>query len=345
MSDRQAQGVSHIVVEEEYAGQRIDNFLMRALKGVPRPLVYRIVRRGEVRVNRGRIRQNYRVRAGDVIRVPPLRLGAEQAPGQVPGWLARALEAAVLFEDDALLAINKPSGVAVHGGSGERLGIIEALRSLRPEQRYLELVHRLDKETSGCLLLAKRRSALRAAHAALRERDVDKRYLALVSGQWSARRRRIDAPLQKNVLRSGERIVRVDAAGKAACTLFEVLLTGPECSVVEARPVTGRTHQIRVHAASEGHPIACDERYGDAEFNQSLSGQGLKRLYLHASSLSVPALELSVRAPLDPPLLGVLEKLFGTALVHDKVTARPSPQRRQHSGTPADATRSRRTNR
>jgi 23S rRNA pseudouridine955/2504/2580 synthase len=307
MTDEIAVAVQHIVVEAEFAGQRIDNFLMRVVGSVPRPLIYRILRRGEVRVNRGRVRQGYRLEAGDVVRIPPMRLAPERLQPAPTTRLRDVLESSVLLEDSHWLVINKPAGLAVHGGSGQSLGVIEAMRQLRPDLRYLELVHRLDRDTSGCLLLATRRSALRAAHAALRERDAHKQYLALVAGQWPKRRRRIDAPLLRNVLRSGERIVQVDeSAGKAAATDFEVLERGDDCSLVRAHPITGRTHQIRVHALSAGHAIAGDPKYGDEKFNAFMSKRGLRRLFLHAERLRIDALELDVQAPLEPSLAEVI---------------------------------------
>ncbi|MBT6273590.1 MAG: RluA family pseudouridine synthase [Chromatiales bacterium] len=299
--------VSLVTVEAEFEGQRIDNFLLRILKGVPRSMVYRRLRKGEVRVNKGRVRQSYRVKNGDVVRIPPMRRPEESAAGAVPGWLQRRLLAATLLENDTLLVVNKPSGVAVHGGSGESAGIIEALRVLRPDLPYLELAHRLDKATSGCLILAKRRSALRRIHAALRERTVDKTYLALVLGRWPRAVRFVDAALDKNVLRSGERMVRVSDDGKPSRTLFKVLDANDDISLISVKPVSGRTHQIRVHAASAGHPIAGDTKYGDAEFNAAIAKAGLKRLFLHAHSIVVKDLDLHVTAPLEESLQGVLD--------------------------------------
>ncbi len=310
-------GVQLVEIGPDLAGQRVDNYLLGRLKGAPRNLIYRILRRGEVRVNKGRIRPDYRLRAGDVVRIPPVRLDARPAPARPADAVLERLSHAILHEDPRLLILNKPSGLAVHGGSGLRYGVIEGLRALRPEARYLELVHRLDRETSGCLIIAKRRSTLRILHDLLRQNRIDKRYLALVRGRWEGGTRTVDAPLRKNVLRSGERIVRVDPAGKPSRSVFRPLAAGEPASLVEVRLETGRTHQIRVHAAHIGHPLAGDEKYGDARFNRQMREQGLQRLFLHAHSLRIPLpgeKPLVVRAPLDDELLTLLDRL---ALEHD----------------------------
>ena len=302
-----------VEISADLAGQRIDNFLLNRLKGAPRSLIYRILRRGEVRVNKGRIRPEYRLKAGDTIRIPPVRLAPRNEPPRPAGQVLRLLENAILFEDNRLLILNKPSGLAVHGGSGLSYGVIEGLRALRPQAPYLELVHRLDRETSGCLLIAKKRSALRRLHELLRHNQVDKRYFALLQGQWHGGSRKVDAPLRKNVLRSGERMVRVDPEGKTALSIFKPVAVGKTASLVEVKLETGRTHQVRVHAASIGQPIAGDDKYGDAGFNRQLREIGLKRLFLHAHSLrfqlqeSEPAIE--VVAPLDEALEQVLKNL------------------------------------
>ena len=306
-------GVELVEISADLAGQRLDNFLLTRLKGAPRSLIYRIVRRGEVRVNKGRIRPEYRLKAGDTVRIPPLRLAPRSAPARPGERTLRQLEAAILYEDDRLLVLNKPSGLAVHGGSGLSYGVIEGLRALRPTAPYLELVHRLDRETSGCLLIAKKRSALRRLHELLRSNRMDKRYLALLKGQWRGGDREVTAPLQKNVLRSGERMVRVDPAGKPARSVFHPLAVSKTASLVEVKLETGRTHQVRVHAASLDQPIAGDDKYGDANFNRQLREVGLKRLFLHAQALrfqlteSEPAIEVS--APLDEELKQVLHRL------------------------------------
>ena len=306
-------GVELVEISADLAGQRLDNFLLTRLKGAPRSLIYRIVRRGEVRVNKGRIRPEYRLKAGDTVRIPPLRLAPRSAPARPGERTLRQLEAAILYEDDRLLVLNKPSGLAVHGGSGLSYGVIEGLRALRPTAPYLELVHRLDRETSGCLLIAKKRSALRRLHELLRSNRMDKRYLALLKGQWRGGDREVTAPLQKNVLRSGERMVRVDPAGKPARSVFHPLAVSKTASLVEVKLETGRTHQVRVHAASLDQPIAGDDKYGDADFNRQLREVGLKRLFLHAHGLRFqltegePAIEVS--APLDDELKLVLHRL------------------------------------
>ncbi len=311
-SGRQA-GPRHQIATEGDAGQRIDNFLMRVLKGVPRSHVYRILRRGEVRVNGGRIKATYRLQDGDDVRIPPLRLGPASVSQKPSDSLIKKLAKTIIYEDDLILSINKPSGLAVHGGSGISVGAIEALRALRPQLPELELAHRLDRDTSGVLVLAKRRSALRRLHQVLREGKADKRYRALLCGRTRRDRISVTVPLRKNVLKSGERIVRVDPEGKPSRTDFRVLRRYPEFFLVEARLFTGRTHQIRVHAQHLGFPVAGDDRYGEDDTNRELSKRGLKRLFLHASSMSFPwqgqASGLTIEAPLDPQLEAFLERL------------------------------------
>jgi 23S rRNA pseudouridine955/2504/2580 synthase len=306
--------VEHWETGEGDAGQRIDNFLLRRLKGVPRSVIYRVLRRGEVRVNARRIGPDYRLVAGDRVRVPPLRTAVPATLPPPSAGLAAALAAAVLHEDDALLVVNKPTGLAVHGGSGLSQGVIEALRALRPAAE-LELVHRLDRDTSGCLMIAKRRSQLRLLHGLQREGRIEKRYLALLAGRWRRGAARVDAPLRKSVLQGGERMVRVAADGKAAVTEFRVLERLADCTLVEAVLVTGRTHQIRVHAAHLGTPILGDAKYGDADANRRARELGLRRLFLHAAGLVVhwPGAEppLSVDAPLPADLAGFLARLEG----------------------------------
>ena len=306
-------GVELVEISADLAGQRLDNFLLNRLKGAPRSLIYRIVRRGEVRVNKGRIRPDYRLRAGDTVRIPPVRLSPRSAPVRPGERILRQLEAAILYEDDRLLILNKPSGLAVHGGSGLSFGVIEGLRALRPKAPYLELVHRLDRDTSGCLVIAKKRSALRRLHELLRSNRMDKHYLALVKGEWRGGRREVTAPLQKNILQSGERMVRVDPAGKPALSIFRPLAVSKLASLVEVKLETGRTHQVRVHAASQHHPIAGDEKYGDDAFNRRMRETGLNRLFLHASALRFQLTEgepaIDVTAPLDAELQQVLDKL------------------------------------
>lgn len=302
-----------VTIEADYADQRIDNFLLAQLKGVPKSLVYRILRKGEVRVNKKRAKPDYRLQAGDEVRIPPVRVAERNPLPSANLEQVQALNHQVLYEDDLLIVLNKPAGLAVHGGSGLQFGLIESLRSLRPQAKHLELVHRLDRETSGCILISKRRSALRALHEQLRSKTMDKRYLALVRGQWQAHVKLIAAPLQKNTLKSGERIVRVDAAGKPSETRFRVLHSFAQCSLVEASPITGRTHQIRVHALHAGHPIACDDKYGDRVFDSAMQELGLNRLFLHAHQLSFQHPQtgktITVNAPLDATLQRTLQGL------------------------------------
>jgi 23S rRNA pseudouridine955/2504/2580 synthase len=303
--------VQIVEIDAEQAGQRLDNFLLARLKGVPRSLVYRIVRGGEVRLNGKRVRPEQRLENGDRIRIPPVRLA--DRPSAVPGkGLIETLASRIVYEDEGLLVIDKPSGLAVHGGSGLSLGLIEALRAMRSEARSLELVHRLDRDTSGCVLIAKKRATLRHLHAALRDGTITKTYMTLVQGSWSKRRTRVSISLEKNTVRSGERVVRADESGKASETRFRVLRVFREASLLEAQPVTGRTHQIRVHAQVSGHPVAGDGKYGDREFNRRMTDFGLRRLFLHASSLSFllpDGRPLEVSAPLDAALLDVLARL------------------------------------
>ena len=306
-------GVQMLEVSPELAGQRIDNFLRTQLKGVPKTLIYRILRKGEVRVNKGRIKPEYKLQAGDIVRVPPLRLAERDEPVPLAQGLLARLEAAIVYEDKALIVLNKPAGIAVHGGSGLSFGVIEALRQLRPDAKELELVHRLDRDTSGLLMVAKKRSMLRHLHQELRGDGVDKRYMALVRGRWDTSKKQVNAPLLKNTLRSGERMVEVTDEGKEALTLFRVLRRfGDFATLVEAKPVTGRTHQIRVHARHAGHSIAGDSKYGDEEFSNVIRDLGGKRLFLHAYALKVPLPdggELALEAPVDDLWARTLERL------------------------------------
>lgn len=299
-------------VDAETAGQRLDNFLLGSLKGVPRSHVYRLIRSGQVRVNSGRVTPSHRLRAGDLVRVPPVAAKPVVSPAAAPDTLAWLADR-VIFEDSRVLVIDKPAGFAVHGGSSVSLGCIEALRLLRPASKDLELAHRLDRGTSGCLLLAKRRSALRILHALLREGQVDKRYLTLVQGGWPDETIEIDAPLVTRRV-SGEARVKVDPAGKAAQSSFRVLEHyGKTATLLEVSIATGRTHQIRVHAAHIGHPVAGDDRYGDKDFNAYLETFGLKRMFLHAHSLSFTWPDtgepFSASSPLPDDLRAVLTAL------------------------------------
>jgi len=315
--------VRHVEVDTEHSGQRLDNFLISQLKGVPKTHIYRLVRRGEVRINKGRSRADYRIQSGDIVRIPPVRTAQTQARQQATiqdpdqyAWL----DTRILYEDDAFLAVDKPAGLAVHGGSGVSLGLIEILRRLRPHARFLELVHRLDRETSGCLLVAKKRAVLLSFHAKLREGHIDKRYLALVAGTWSGKARTVSAPLHKNQLRSGERRVDVAETGKESASRFiprqryssaqDAAITA---TLVEIELLTGRTHQARVHAAHVGHPIAGDEKYGDKKFNSAMRVLGLRRLFLHAARLTfghpVDGHKLQLEAPLPTELTDTLQVL------------------------------------
>ena len=300
-----------VEIDAERAGQRIDNFLMAQLRGVPKSMIYKILRTGQVRVNKGRIKPVYRLAEGDVVRIPPLRTGPEPEEASPGQGVLRQIEQSILFEDDGLIVLNKPSGIAVHGGSGVSYGVIEAMRKLRPELQGLELVHRLDRDTSGCLLLAKKRSALRQLHELIRSGDVGKHYLALCKGKWRGGARDVDAPLRKNTLSSGERMVRVSPDGKEALSRFIPKERFKAATLMEVELMTGRTHQIRVHAAHCGHPLAGDEKYGDKGFNQQMKELGLRRLFLHAHQVYFPwdGGRMEFQAPLGDDLETVLKRL------------------------------------
>ena len=313
MTDLSFQKVQFVTIDPDLEGQRIDNYLRTFLKGVPKSLIYRILRKGEVRVNKKRVKPEYKLQPNDELRIPPVRVSE---PTELPSTKLNkvsTLENHILYEDDCLIVLNKPSGTAVHGGSGLSFGVIEALRALRPQQKFLELVHRLDRDTSGCLLIAKKRSALKNLHEQLRDRKVDKRYHALVDGEWPATRFKVKAPLLKNTLKSGERIVLVNEEGKPSETRYRILESFNQATLVEASPITGRTHQIRVHCLHAGHPIAADNRYGDKDFDQRTHKLGLKRLFLHAHSIAfihpVTDERVSYKAPLEPILISVLKRL------------------------------------
>lgn len=285
-SSQAAAQVQLVTITEEEAGQRIDNFLLRVCKGVPKSHVYRILRSGEVRVNKGRIDQMYRLEEGDVVRIPPLRMADRSAAAPVPG-----AQFPIIYEDNHLLVIDKPAGVAVHGGSGVSYGVIEQLRAARPEAKFLELVHRLDRETSGLLLLAKKRSALTNLHEQMREGDTDKRYLTAVYGDWRNKRQHVKLPLHKFTTPDGERRVVVQAGGMESHTVFTLLKKWERFAFLEAELKTGRTHQIRVHLASTGFPILGDEKYGDFALNRQLQKGGddhgpLRRMFLHAHQIT-----------------------------------------------------------
>ena len=296
MTDIRKDSVSFHTVNEEETGQRIDNYLIRHLKGVPKSHIYRILRSGEVRVNKGRVGASRRLENGDIIRLPPVRI-AERGESTVPG-----ASFPVIFEDDAMLVINKPAGVAVHGGSGVSFGVIEQLRRGHPEYRYLELVHRLDRETSGLLMLAKKRSALVKLHDMMRQNLPDKRYLALGIGHWNPNCKHVRHPLFKCSTAEGERMVRVAENGQSAHTIFSIVQRFQNFTLVEARLRTGRTHQIRVHMLASGCPIAGDEKYGNFALNKTLARQGLKRMFLHAGRLSLPHPGTGEMLALEAPL-------------------------------------------
>ncbi|WPG22499.1 23S rRNA pseudouridine(955/2504/2580) synthase RluC [Kosakonia cowanii] len=305
--------VKFVAITADEAGQRIDNFLRTQLKGVPKSMIYRILRKGEVRVNKKRVKPEYKLEDGDEIRIPPVRVAEKEEAVSPHLQKVAQLNDVILYEDDHILVLNKPSGTAVHGGSGLSFGVIEGLRALRPEARFLELVHRLDRDTSGVLLVAKKRSALRSLHEQLRGKEMQKDYLALVRGQWQSHVKTVQAPLLKNILQSGERIVRVNSEGKPSETRFKVEERYAFATLVRCSPVTGRTHQIRVHTQHAGHPIAFDDRYGDREFDKQLASTGLSRLFLHAAALKFthPATgeTLRIEAPLDNALKHCLTTL------------------------------------
>ncbi|WP_406702991.1 23S rRNA pseudouridine(955/2504/2580) synthase RluC [Sodalis sp.] len=299
--------VHFITITADEAGQRIDNFLRTHLKGVPKSMMYRIVRKGEVRVNKKRVKPEYKLQGNDEVRIPPVRQSDDKQASVSTGLdKVATLNGAILYEDHYLLILNKPAGTAVHGGSGLSFGVIEGLRAMRPDARFLELVHRLDRDTSGVLLVAKKHSALRALHEQLRTKGVQKDYLALVCGQWQSHVKTVAAPLLKNILASGEPIVQVNSEGKPSETCFKVEERFTLATLVRASPITGRTHQIRVHAQHAGHPIAFDDRYGDGVFDQQLTGCGLNRLFLHAAALRFDhpgsGKTLRIEAPLDRSL-------------------------------------------
>lgn len=330
--------VRQVEASAEDAGLRLDKYVAKALPQVPLSHVFRLIRKGEVRVNGKRAAGSQRLLAGDIVRLPPVRTeprvalaDGSPAPRRVPPRLVEEMRAAVIHRDAALLVINKPSGVAVHGGSGVSFGVIEALRAAYPDE-HLELVHRLDRDTSGCLLVARKASALRTLHALLREHAFEKRYLALLVGKWELGKKRIDSALRTDLRIGGERTVRVQAGGKSAISDFRpVQFFGRTASLVEVSIRTGRTHQIRVHAAHAGHPVAGDEKYGAAEANEALEAYGLRRMFLHASSVSFvwpqSGVEFSVNAPLPPDLAAVIDRLGAAPVRGRRAPRRAAPRR------------------
>ena len=315
MNELSKDSVTFLEVGEDGAGQRIDNFLLKRLKGVPKSHVYRILRSGEVRVNKGRVAADRRLELGDQVRVPPVRVAEKNDDQPVP-----PREFAPVFEDDALIVIDKPAGVAVHGGSGVSFGVIEQIRRARPAARFLELAHRLDRETSGLLIIGKKRSALTRLHDMFRDGSIDKRYLELVKGRWRDQLRNVKLPLIKYLTAEGERRVRVSLEGKEAHSIMRLqgrwMTSLGEVSLLEVELRTGRTHQIRVHLAHLGYPILGDEKYGDFDFNRDLQKTGLKRMFLHAASMRFLHPQtgdmLSLAAPLPVELAGFLKKIGKT---------------------------------
>ena len=309
--------VQLVTVDAGHSGQRLDNFLLTALKGVPRTHVYRLLRKGEVRVNKGRARPDYRLEEGDVVRIPPVRrgesAGGDRAARAVAGGGFDWLEQRIRYEDEHLLVLDKPAGLAVHGGSGVSIGLIETLRALRPQNPFLELAHRLDRDTSGCLIIAKSRKALVRLHDLLREGHLDKYYLALVAGPWRGGTRTVDVALEKNRPVSGERHVEVGEEGKDSASVFRPVERFADMTLVEIHLLTGRMHQARVHAAHIGQPIAGDDKYGDRDFNRATRQRGLSRLFLHAARLEfrhpLTGQRMRIDAPLAPELARVLESL------------------------------------
>ncbi|RBP51524.1 RluA family pseudouridine synthase [Arenicella xantha] len=306
-----------VEIGEAHAGQRVDNFLFTHLKGVPKTHIYRIIRKGEVRVNKGRVKQTTKLQLGDSVRIPPIRLAKDNSE-PIDGARYEFLCKAVLYEDDTLIVLNKPSGMAVHAGSGIKIGVIEALRAARSELPYLELVHRLDRATSGCLVLAKKASALKRLHDDFKNNSLttgrlDKRYLTLVKGKWKHGARDVTKALNTEARQHGERVVVVDANGRFARSLMSPIAVSETASLIEVKLLTGRTHQVRVHALAEGHPVAGDPKYGDLEFNKVMKKSGLSRLFLHAASLRffhpVTQVSIEIKAPLPSELEAVLNNL------------------------------------
>ena len=305
--------VQMLEVTSDQDGQRIDNFLMRILKGAPKSLIYRIIRKGEVRVNKGRIKTNHRLKQGDQVRVPPVRLDIPGEKRPLPDKLTELIRSNILFENDDCLVLNKPSGLAVHGGSGIKYGLLDVVHTIRPELKYLELVHRLDRETSGCIILAKNRQTLIFLHDQLKQGKVTKKYLTGLAGNWKGGKKTVTAPLVKNIMQGGERMVEVSPKGKQAVSHFSLVQQYRDLSLMEVELETGRTHQIRVHALHTGHPVAGDRKYGDKSYNSWIRGYGLKRLFLHAHLLEfyLPGQSdrLQISTPLSPELQEVLNRL------------------------------------
>jgi 23S rRNA pseudouridine955/2504/2580 synthase len=307
--------VKIVPVDESSLGQRVDNFLLKTMKGVPKSRIYRCIRKGEVRVNGKRVKADTRLKLDDQVRIPPIRM-ASDVPAVASQGVQQRLSEAIIFENERLIVLNKPAGIAVHGGSGISIGVIEGLRQLRPDVRFLELVHRLDRDTSGCLMISKKPSYLKQLQKLLHSKDeLQKHYLCLVHGRWPTRKQHVNLPLSKNVLASGERISRVQADGKACLTEYQVLEQSQQLSLLAARPVTGRTHQIRVHCTATGYPIVGDNKYGDDSADSILEKPD-RRLMLHANRLVIPALDnaegVEIEAPLDQHFIKAI-KLLNTS--------------------------------
>ena len=297
--------VKFVEITSEYSTQRIDNFLFTLLKGVPKSRIYRIIRKGEIRINGSRIKPDYKLNEGDKIRIPPVRIAEREALSFPSKKLQYLLEKNILYEDDTLIVLDKPSGLAVHGGSGVKLGLIEALRLIRPKTDYFELVHRIDRETSGCLIVAKKRSTLRYMQEQMRNKRISKVYLALATGKWPRGMRRIDLPLMAFEQKTGEKIVRVNSKGKKSVTIFSVMKRYRNFTLLEASLETGRTHQIRVHAQHIGCPLAGDSKYGLDDINKDIRKSGLKRMFLHAFKIgfSLPCgKNIFIEAPMPSDL-------------------------------------------
>ena len=309
--------VQQFEIPQEFAGQRLDNFLLTRLKGIPKTHIYRIIRKGEVRINKKRCKPLQKLQVGDVIRIPPVRLSTAKNNPDLSQNALDILEKSIIFEDKDLIILNKPSGFAVHGGSGVSYGVIEGFRQLRPFEKRMELVHRLDRDTSGCLILAKKTTVLRALHEMIRNNAMEKYYVALCKGAITSEKILVDQPLHKFVTKSGERMVRVDSEGKSSQTLFYPTQLFRQATLMDVKLLTGRTHQIRVHSQYIKHPIAGDEKYGDEAFNQTMRTLGLKRLFLHARKLKfrhpVTGKIMEPIAELDDQLADVILKLENDA--------------------------------
>lgn len=321
-AEKKKSPVSYVEITADQAGQRIDNFLITKLKGMPKSHIYRLVRKGEVRVNKKRISAFYKLIEGDVVRLPPVYL-AEQAKQLPPSPSTKILLSdRIIYEDEYLLIINKPAGMSVHAGSTVRVGVVEALKHMYPKLPQLELAHRLDSETTGCLILAKKKRILRELHTLLREGKITKMYWALTKGIWRKEELRVDLSLHKDYQDGGKHVVEVNPQGKSALTVFKPIKEFKNASLMEVKLYTGRTHQIRVHAASQGHPIAGDDRYGDEYFNKTARNLGLKRMFLHARSIDfvLPSLDkrITVVAPLDPDLEAAIDAFSQQKRVSDE---------------------------